>query len=741
MKHPDNDRFAQIRGWAWNILASGLPADYDLDVLRKYFLLNLIGVVGSLFLALFSIIATSQGDTFLGLADLVILVFVLSLIYLLRTKRNHALIGLVGTLVTGCFFFFLVTYSSVGKSTYLWSLLYPLIALHLLGKQTGTYISLALMGASCLYFLWIANHDAYMIYDMSFIIRFVAVYLTLHLLGLVAEFVRERIQERLQDSGTELLESLQRVQESSAELAKSNRQLLTEIEERKRIEKALKNSEGFLDDVIESIQDGICVLNSDLTIRHTNSVMQQWYKQNMPLVGKKCYECYHNQQIPCDPCPTRRCLETGKPEREIVPGLPDSPVEWVELFSFPIKDKESGKITGAVEFVRDISVPKRLERQLSQAQKMEALGTLAGGIAHDFNNLLMGIQGRTSLMSMHTGENKTNLEHIHAIEEYVQSATNLTRQLLGTARGGKYDPRPTDLTELVSSSSAMFGRTRKEITIITDLHPVPVVAQIDREQLEQVLLNIYVNAWQAMPRGGTISLKTAVETLEPVHADPHGIIPGRYGKILISDSGLGMDDSTRQQVFDPFFTTKDKGRGTGLGLASAYGIIKNHGGFITVASTVNQGTTFNIYLPESDTQPTESISRDAGIATGSETILLVDDEQMIIEVGEAVLSELGYRVLTALGGEEAIDRVEDHQEQIDLVILDLIMPGMDGEATFDRLRKIHPDLPVILSSGYAIDGQATEIMRRGCNGFIQKPFSIADLSQKIRSVLAGQADL
>jgi len=383
----------------------------------------------------------------------------------------------------------------------------------------------------------------------------------------------------------------------------------------------------------------------------------------------------------------------------------------------------------------DISEKSRMEQQLQQAKKFEAIGTLAGGIAHDFNNLLMGIQGRCSLILLDLYPSHPHWEHLQAMEEHIKSAADLTRQLLGYARGGKYEVKPTDLNELVHTSATLFGRTRKEVRMHIRTLPSPLVADVDMRQIEQVLLNIYVNAWQAMPNGGEIDLETETVTLDDAFCRPYQTAPGRYGKISITDNGIGMDEATRLRIFDPFFTTKEKGRGTGLGLASAYGIIKNHAGMITVYSEVGRGATFNIYLPLSDKQPYREAPAASALFKGSEAILLVDDEALILEVASAMLETLGYRVVTAGGGEAAIAVLENPESRIDLVILDLIMPGMDGSRTFDRIREIRPAMPVMLSSGYAINGQADQIMRRGCNGFIQKPFNISDLSRKIRSIL------
>ncbi len=383
----------------------------------------------------------------------------------------------------------------------------------------------------------------------------------------------------------------------------------------------------------------------------------------------------------------------------------------------------------------DITEKSKMETQLQQAQKFKAIGTLAGGIAHDFNNLLMGIQGRVSLMSMDSESNHSHGEHIDAIEDYIRSATDLTQQLLGFARGGKYEVKPTDINQLVRNSVNMFGRTKKELRIHVKFHKPAPVAIVDFRQIEQVMLNLYVNAWQAMPTGGELNLETEIATLNDIRATSNRVSPGNYVKVSVADTGIGMEENTRQQIFNPFFTTKDKGRGTGLGLASAYGIIKNHDGFITVHSKIGHGTTFNIYLPLSDREAYRDVPLQDKLFKGSETVLLVDDEEMILEVGQAMLEKLGYRVMVADSGQQALDVIKRKGSEIDLIILDLIMPGMDGGMVFDRIKEIRPQTSVMLSSGYAINGQADEIMKRGCNGFVQKPYNISELSQKVRKIL------
>jgi two-component system cell cycle sensor histidine kinase/response regulator CckA len=405
---------------------------------------------------------------------------------------------------------------------------------------------------------------------------------------------------------------------------------------------------------------------------------------------------------------------------------------WVDMNAVSI---EWGGKPGFLVFLRDVTEKKRMEAELIQAQKMEAIGTLAGGIAHDFNNILMGILGYTSLMLLNTEPDNASHERLKSIEHLVESGADLTKQLLGFARGGKYEVKPTDVNELVRRSSEIFGRTKKEITIHRNYQKDLYIADVDRGQIEQVLLNLFVNAWQAMPGGGDLYLETCNVTLDEIYIRLHSINPGNYVKISVTDNGTGMDQATQRRIFEPFFTTKGMGLGTGLGLASAYGIIKNHGGIINVYSEVGRGTTFTIYLPASTRALFEEKIIPAEAKKSTESVLIVDDQDMILAVARDMLKALGYQVFTAQGGKEALAIYNENKKSIDVVILDMIMPSMSGGETFDKLKAINPHVRVILSSGYSINGQATEIMQRGCNGFIQKPFNIKELSQKIREVL------
>lgn len=437
---------------------------------------------------------------------------------------------------------------------------------------------------------------------------------------------------------------------------------------------------------------------------------------------------------------------TGIPARIYTASLlcKDGGTKAVESIVTLIRDAK-GNPVGFRNIGRDVTMrekmeeeQERLREQLNQARKMEAIGTLAGGVAHDFNNLLMGIQGYTSLMLLDTDPRHSHYSQLKAIESHVRSGADLTRQLLGYARGGRYEVKPVNLNKIVDKSADMFGRTKKEIVMERDLAEDLWIVDADRGQMGQVLLNLFVNAWHAMPGGGEIYIKTRNVVLERSHVRSLDIQPGPYVKLTVKDTGVGMDEITRERLFEPFFTTKEMGvvRGTGLELASVYGIIKGHKGAINVQSEKGKGATFNIYLPASFKDVVRQDEPQKATLQGRETILLVDDEKSIMDVVGEMIKGLGYRLMTAENGENAVDVYRANPGRIDLVIMDMIMPGLGGGAAIDAIRAENPDARIILCSGYSLNGEAQDILKRGgVISFMQKPFELADLSQKIRGVL------
>ena len=435
-------------------------------------------------------------------------------------------------------------------------------------------------------------------------------------------------------------------------------------------------------------------------------------------------------------------LASGKPVWSEAPFTDASGIRgWIETFKKPVFD-DGGKISGIVSIARDITARKhaeqertRLRAEIQQAQKMEAIGTLASGVAHDFNNLLMSIQGTISYLLYDMDPSHPNYEVLSKIEQQVKNGSRLTGQLLGYARKGKYAIVPLDLNRLVRESSETFARMRRDIIIHRRLDPELRAIDAEQGQIEQVLLNLYVNAGQAMPAGGELTLKTANVGHAEIQGRAYRPEPGRYVELTVSDTGEGMDEKTCRRIFDPFFTTKEMGRGTGLGLASVYGIVKGHKGYIEVDSQKGAGTSFRIYFPASAQTRPDTPDTTRKTADGRGGILVVDDEQIVLEVNCRLFEKMGFTVFQADSGEKALEIFAAHGEAIDLVILDMVMPHMSGREVFDALKKMNPEVKVLLSSGYSRDGQASEILERGCAGFIQKPFDIHQVSAKIAMLL------
>lgn len=562
--------------------------------------------------------------------------------------------------------------------------------------------------------------------------------LILGCLSFQAVYARRQLTRLLSEYKNTLEEG---VRQSTSKIEDLKTKMRQEVKERMRMEAVVRESEEKYRLLVENANEAIFILQDD-QIKFTNPKAEEILNRlSIHPTGADLATCIHPSERDKVIEWHQRRLEGRELPYSLMFRLQgeNGTSIWVELNSILIQ--LNGE-TATLNFIRDVTLQKKLEEQFYQSQKMESIGTLAGGIAHDFNNLLMGIQGNVSVLNLEADTGSALEESLQSIARCVQSGSQLTNQLLAFARGGKYIVKPCDLNKIVNKSSDIFGRTKREVNIhrvfAKDVWPV----EVDSGQIEQVLMNLFVNAWQAMPDGGDLFIDVENVELDEHYAriKPYNIRPGRFVKLSVTDTGVGMDTETRKRIFEPFFSTKEKGMGTGLGLASAYGIIKNHSGFINCYSELGHGTTFNIYFPESDKEVVDDdIGTDgelmAGVPGGSETILFVDDEEEILAVGRKILAGLGYQVLTARDGQTSLEIYTEKGDQIDLVVLDYVMPGMGGREVYEALRQLDPDVRVLLSSGYSSNNQVAHMLNQGCKGFIQKPYDAVRMARKMREIL------
>ncbi len=429
-------------------------------------------------------------------------------------------------------------------------------------------------------------------------------------------------------------------------------------------------------------------------------------------------------------------LRTGMPvEVEVSQKRKDGTHFWGLLNVFPVSgDLVLGQIT-------DITQQRQLEEQLRHIQKMDAVGTLAGGIAHDFNNIIQAIMGYTSVLKTRIGDADAGAKEIESIKRAGLRASELTTQLLGFARGGKYEVRPVDFNQVVEKVVSMIRHTfDRSIEIRTELADGLSAVEGDAGQLEQTVLNLCINARDAMPKGGILTLGTRHETFTGgEEGAPEGTPHGTYISFSLTDTGVGIPPENIPRIFEPFFSTKDPGKGSGMGLAMAYGIVKNHGGTLDVRSVPGKGTTFRVLVPASSKEilPSPPLLPDEPVVGGTETILFVDDEESLRMLAVEMLGRLGYQVLTAGNGLEAVKTFAERRGEIGLVILDMIMPGLGGEETFHRLKEIDPSVRILISSGYAVEGKPQSLLSAGAAGFLQKPYRVGTLAATLRRILEG----
>ncbi|MFH1061084.1 MAG: response regulator [Pseudomonadota bacterium] len=430
---------------------------------------------------------------------------------------------------------------------------------------------------------------------------------------------------------------------------------------------------------------------------------------------------------------------------EVQQSHADGSYHWAEATVTFIRD-EAGRPAGIVGVTRDISERKRAEQEharmedfLRQAQKLQALGTLAGGIAHDFNNIIGAIMGFAELAQELGREDLSNQEALEGILRSAERARNLVRQILTFGRKAEADLKPLDLNAVVHEVLRMLEQTLpRTVNIETDLAADLPRVSADAGQMQQVVVNLATNSADAMPAGGVIRITTGVVSVGSERSQPLGMSPGEYVRLEFSDTGQGMDQATQEKIFDPFFTTKEIGKGTGLGLSTVFGIIKGHGGQVYCTSQPGQGATFSIYLPVAARRARKEfapLTISADIVKGNETVLIVDDEDDLRELSAEMLAMAGYQVLKAASGQEGLDIYAQQRDAIDLVVMDLSMPGMDGHQAMQKLLALSPEAKVIIASGYSAFGQQQACLEAGARSFLPKPYTRLELLATVKEVL------
>ncbi len=533
-----------------------------------------------------------------------------------------------------------------------------------------------------------------------------------------------------------------RVAQRTAELEKANARLKAENRHRIRMEEQLRQERDRLETITGNIGAGLAVISVDYRVLWANRVLKAIFGE---VEGRSCFDTIYKDIAP-ESCNARHVLTQGceKAVQERAGSDAQGNPIWSQTITTPIRDG-GGQVTAALELVLPITDLKKAQEekqlaalQLEEARKFEAVATLAGGMAHQFNNALAVVMGNAELLLYQVDRSEDPQRFIHPIIQAATQMSKMTGQLLAYAKGGKYKAKPTDVNAFVAQTMALLEHTiPANVSVASKLTCGEPLVTMDVTQMQMVVSAIMANAVEALTHGGRILVACRPHTISASQSAFYGrVVPGAYVAISISDEGVGMDAQTLQRIFEPFFSTKFAGRG--LGMAAVYGIVRNHGGHVAITSAPGQGTEVTLYLPETDAPPAAPPPKPEAPPKISATVLLVEDEPMVLEVNRNILKRLGYRVVSACTGREALAYLGDSRTPIDAVLLDIKLPDMDGATLYPVSRERRPDAKVIVCSGYALDGPTQALMDAGADGFIQKPFSLDDLAQKLNAVLPQQ---
>ncbi len=512
----------------------------------------------------------------------------------------------------------------------------------------------------------------------------------------------------------------------------------TLLQDRRKAEESLHKAKLDMEAIFHGISHPIVILDPEQRIIVGNRKFEEQVGQDIgEYRNRQCWKLFHGPEVmgPPPDCPFVAMKQSHDAETCIMQVETLSGVFLVSCT--PIFDAE-GRLEKVIHIATDITEQKRAETELRESQKMEAIGRLAGGVAHDFNNMLSIINGYAELLLMKLNADDPLRSEIGQILKAGNRAADLTRQLLAFSRKSIVQPKVISLYNVVRGMEKMLHRLIGE-DICMVIEPAGDLGHVkaDPGLIEQVILNLAINSRDAMPQGGQLTIETRNVELDEIFSQRHvSVMPGAYVMLAVSDTGEGMDEATRQRIFEPFFTTKEKGKGTGLGLSMVYGIVKQNNGSIWVYSEPGQGTTFKIYLPcSADAADTEQIASIEPSARGTETLLLVEDEEAVCLLVKEILLSAGYKVLTAVNGGEALMLLERRRDPVHLLLTDVVLPGMSGRELADRLLKIHPEMKILFMSGYTDNAIVHHGVLDPGAQFIGKPFTMKAVQRKVREVL------
>ena len=717
--HPEIIMKDKVKHSLWNIFSSGLPTDYDLEVLRKIFLLNLIIILGIFFLTLLGTIEFILQDFLLGIIDLSFLLLLLGFFFYLRKTRKHHFVSLIGTAITGSFFFFFIAYGGMGNTAYVWSFTYPLISIFLLGARRGTVFSLIFLTMACIVFAFGENVEFFTTYNVFLKLRFIPTFITIFLLAFVMEKTREIFRGRLETAKRE-------VEKTVGELEKAN--------------KSLGESEEKYRAFFNTSRDCVFIASMDGSVMDLNDAAVGFfgYDSKEELRKIKIPDLYEKQEERKNYINILR-KQGYTTEFPVTLKKKDGSIFQALVTSAPKKD-EDGNIISFQGTIRDITEKKIMEDRLHQAQKMEALGTLAGGVAHDLNNVLSGIVGYPDLLLLQLPENSPLRKPILSIQETGNKAAAIVRDLLTLARRGVATYEVLSLNTVISEylESPEYKKMKSfypDVKVETHLEADLLNILGSPIHILKVVMNLVSNSAEAITKEGKISITTKNRHIDSPIGGYENIDAGDYITLTVSDSGTGISPKDMEKIFEPFYTKKKMGKsGTGLGMAVVWGTIKDHKGHIDVQSTEGKGATFTLFFPVTRQEPAKIqvyLPIEEYMGKG-QSVLVVDDLKEQRELVSAMLKKLGYTVAAASSGEEAVAYLQTNSS--DLLVLDMIMaPGMDGLDTYRQVLKLHPRQKAIIASGYSETDRIKEAQKLGAGQYIKKPYTLEKIGIAVKN--------